>query len=279
MVANYNDLLRKQISECFNNNEDTDSILGFFYNLNNDEQQIIIRLALSDIYKLSYYIDGKPSELFKYPIQDVIDKCITDVGLVIDLMLSSKLFNDMDYVSKTLLLETMEENDQDKNIISIYKLHILDKFTYIIVDDIENYKKYYKEYLDVNKDKPNKISTITEYISYRILNLKYEDTTKYKKYILEFIKVFYKWKNFIQNHEGKYLLNKSDIIYLDIINSKSLLEIFEYIENDFDFLFTIVGDYLHYKTQKIEIKEEIVDEYLISSSSEKLKQKLKIKEN
>lgn len=279
MVFNYNDLLRRKISDCFNDNENVYEILDFFNNLTEGYQQLIIELALTDLYKLSYYIDGKPSKLCEYSIQEVIEKCTIDTGLIIDLMLSVKLFNEMDYVSKTLLMEVIEQNGHDRNVFSISKLHLLDKITYVIIDDIENYKQYYKEYLDINKDKSNKISIITEYISYRVLNLKYEDPNKYKKYIIEFIKVFYKWKKFIKHHEGEYLLNKSDIIYLDIIDSKSLLEIFEYIENNFDFLFTIIGEYLHYKTQKIEIKEEIVDEYLNSSSSDNLKQKLKIKEN
>jgi len=280
MVVNYNDLLRKQISYCFDKQEETDeNIIDYFYSLDETEQEIRMRLALADLYKLNYYMDGTVSNLFKIPIKQLIDKAIVDVVFAIDILKASKVFNDLDYVSKTLLLDVIEEHDQDKNISSIFKLHIVDKFTYRIVDDIEKYKEYYKEYLDINRDKPNKISTITEYLCYRMINLKYDNETKYKKYILEFIKVYYKWKKFIKNHEGKYLLNKNDIIYIDMIEHNSIEEILEYMEDDFDFLFTIVGEYLYYKTQKIEIKEEIVDEYLISSSSDDLKQKLKIKEN
>lgn len=278
MVANYNDLLRKQISYSIDRNEDADeNIISYFYSLNDEEQEFLLRLALADLYKINYYTDGEVSNLFKVPINQLIDKCITDVVLAIDLLGASKAFNDMDYVSKTLLLETMEDNDQDRNISSIYKYHTLDKLTYRIIDDIENYKEYYKEYLEVNKDVPNRVTTITKYISYRMTDLKEENETKYKTYILEFLKVYYKWKNFIKNHKGKYLINKNDLIYLDIIDSKPIEEIFTYIEDNFDFLFTIVGEYLHYKTQKIEIKEEIIDKYFNSSSSDNLKQKLKIK--
>lgn len=280
MINNYNDLLRKQISYYLSKKDDNnDNIIDYFYSLNEENQELITRLALSDLYKLNYYMDGTVSDLFKIPINQLVDKCIVDVGLVVDLLESSKLFNDMDYVSKTLLLEVMEEHDQDRIISSIYKFHTLDKLTYVIVDNLENYKEYYKEYLEVNKDKPNRITTIVEYISYRLINLKFEDENKYKKNILEFIKAYYKWKNFIKNHDGQYLINKCDLTYIDIINCKPIDEIFTYIEDDFDFLYTIVGDYLHYKTQNIEIKEEIVDEYFNSSSSEKLKQKLMVKDN
>lgn len=278
MVANYNDLLRKKISDCFKD-KDEYSIIDFFYNLKEEEQEILMRLALCDLYKLDYYIDGTVSGLFDLPINQLINKCITDVGLALELLGASKVFNDMDYVSKTLLLETMQDNDQDRNIYPIYKFHVLDKFTYAIIDDIEDYKEYYKEYLEVNNDKIDRITSITKYICYRIIDLKQEDEIKYKKYILEFIRVYYKWKNFIKDHDGEYLLNNQDFIYLNIINKETLDEIFVEIEDDFDFLFTVVGEYLYYKTQKIEVKEEFVDEYLFFSSDEKLKEKLKIKEN
>ena len=276
MVANYNDLLRRKISYHLSKKEDPDeNIISYFYCLTDEEQEILMRLALADLYKIQYYNKGEVPNLFQVPIDQLIDKCIVDVGLAIDLLEAAKAFNDMDYVSKTLLLETMEDNDQDRNISSVYKFHTLDKLTYRIIDNIDNYKEYYKEYLEVNKEVPNRISTITNYISYRVLDLKSENQNKYKKYVLEFIKTYYKWKNFIKNHDGEYLLNKNDFIYLDIVNSKSIDEIFTYIEENFDFLFTIVGEYLHYKTQKIEIKEEIIEEYFNSSSSEKIKNKLK----
>lgn len=276
MINNYNDLLRKQISYYLSKKEDNNgNIMDYFFSLNDENQELIMRLALADLYKLNYYMDGTVSDLFKIPTNELVDKCIVDVGLAIDVLEALKIFNEMDYVSKTLLLEVMEEHDQDRIISSIYKFHMLDKFTYVIVDTLENYKEYYKEYLEINKDKQNRIVTITEYISYRLISLKFEDENKYKKYILELIKVYYKWKNFIKNHDGQYLLNKNDFIYLDIVNSKSIDEIFTYIEDNFDFLFTIVGDYLHYNTQKLEIKEEIVDEYFNFSSSEKIKNKLK----
>ena len=276
MITNLNDLLRNKISTKLSNKEQFE-IIEYFYSLTEDEQANILRLALADFYKIYYYSNRKIHGLFKLKIEDVIDYCIVDVGSAIYVLDAIKVFNDMDYVSKCLIMETLENYDQDNNVRSVYKLHDLDKLTYQIVDDIENYKEYYKNYLEYNKEKPNRISVIGEFISYRMLELIKINPKKYQKYILEFIKEYYKWKNFIKMHVGKHLLNNFDFDYLDKIENNSLDELLNLSQKDFDFLFTLVIEYLHYTTEKMEIKEEIVDDYFIKGSSNELKEKLKCK--
>ena len=174
-------------------------------------------------------------------------------------------------------METLENCNQDDNIRLIYKMHDLDKLTYQIIDDIDSYKEYYKNYLDYNKDKPNRMETIGEFITYRILELINVNHKKYQRYILEFIKVYYKWKKFIKMHDGEHLLNDFDFEYLTIIENESLDTLLNETKINFKFLFTLVTEYLHYTTEKMEIKEEIIDDYFIKESSKELKEKLKSK--
>ena len=156
-------------------------------------------------------------------------------------------------------------------------MHDLDKLTYKIIDGLENYKEYYKNYLEVNKANPNRIKNISEFISYKVLELKKTDYNKYEKYILEFIKVYYKWKNFIKKHDGEHLLNSWDIKYLEGIEHIPLDQLLDEIGSSFQFLFTLVSEYMHYTTEKLEIKEEIIDNYFYKESSNELKEKLKCK--
>lgn len=279
MLTNYNDILRKKISEGLKYNEELCIIeaIEFFNTLSYNEQENILRLALADFYKLNYYSTNEIHDIFKTKIEDIIDEYIIDQNFVIQLMQSIKQFNDMDYVSKCIIMETMQNNNQDYNIISIFPSHILDKLTYQIVDNIENYKEYYKNYIEVNKNNPKCIETITHFIIIRILELKKNDYNKYQKYILEFIKVYYKWKNFIRKHDGQYILNKCDFDYLNKIETYSIDNLNNEIEHNFEFLFTLVLEYFHYSISKLEIKEEIVDKYFEISSDNKIKEKLKIK--
>jgi len=276
MIANFNDLLRKKVTDEFNFDIKSQElgIVDFFYSLKEEQQITLLKLALADFYKISYYTNNKPHAIFNINIEDTINYCIVDVGSAIDVLKSIKSFNDMDYVSKCLILEMLES--QDNIITSIYKFHNLDKLTYQIIDDIELYKEYYINYLEINKENPNRIKIISDFISYRFLELKKIDYIKYQKYILECIKVYYKWKNFIKDHEGKYLLNKIDFKYLEIIENLSLTELLEKVNSSFNLLFTLVSEYLHYTTSKLEIKEEIVDNYFMTKTDTKIREKLKI---
>lgn len=277
MITNFNDLLRKKVTDEFNSDIKTQElgIVDFFYSLKEEDQITLLRLALVDFYKISYYTNHKQHPIFNTNIENTIDYCIVDVGSAIDVLKSIKSFNDMDYVSKCLILEMVEK--EDNVITSIYKFHKLDKLTYQIIDDIDLYKEYYINYLEVNKENPNRIKIISDFISYRFIELRKTDPIKYEKYILECVKVYYKWKNFIKNHEGEYLLNKIDFNYLEIIENLSLTELTQKINSNFNLLFTLVSEYLHYTTEKLEIKEEIVDNYFIEKTDNKIKEKLNFK--
>ena len=183
----------------------------------------------------------------------------------------------MDYFSKSLLMEDMENKGVDFNISSISKNHILDRITYKILDELNLYQAYYKDFIIKNSDNIISKDLIIDYLSLRIYDLKDKNNKKYQQILLEIIKVYYKWRKFINNHEGEYLINKEDFIYIDKIENLSVEELFNNIDEDYDFLNTMLADYLHYKTEKIEIKEELVDNYLYETSDEKIKIKLKIK--
>ena len=73
-------------------------------------------------------------------------------------------------------------------------------------------------------------------------------------------------------------MNDEDFIYVDKIEKSNFEDLLNDVEKDYDFLNLILGDYLHYKTEKIEVSEDLVDEYLIDSCDEKIKIKLKIKD-
>lgn len=278
MVNNLNNLIRKTISSTIENGGD---IMSDFYSLEREEQINIIKLLIADVYKINYYYNKKEPDFFNKidendDINSIIEYCLFDEEIIYDLMLSTKLFYDMDFVSKCVLMQDMENYDQDRILTSIYNLHILDRITYQIEDDINYYKKYYQNYLDVHKDIPNRRQIISDFIIGRMIDLKNTDDVKYKKYVLEMLKVYYKWKTFIKEHDGEYLLNEEDFTFINIIKDNDFEELLSEFENNFNFTLTVVTDYFHYTTEKIEIKEKIVDKYFEEASSAELQKKLKI---
>ena len=144
MIANFNDILREEVTQKFNIDPEygTFEIMDFFNSITTEEKEKILRLALADFYKLSYYFDNKHAHVFKHKISDIVDFFIVDGSSAIDILKAIKIFHELDYVTKCLILERLEIENQDNNINSIYKMHKLDKLTYQIIDDIENYKEY-----------------------------------------------------------------------------------------------------------------------------------------
>ena len=71
-------------------------------------------------------------------------------------------------------------------------------------------------------------------------------------------------------------LNKEDFKYLSLIEKENIENLLKLLEQDYEFLYTLVGEYLHYATSKLEINEKIVDDFLVVMSDKSLKKKLQI---
>lgn len=271
MVYNLNDALRNKIYSY--------SKLDFVYyfdSLTDEEKIHILKLIFLDFYKVSFYANNKRSDIFNQDIDNLINS-IDDISLVVDLVKCAREFNSIDFVTKCILFEQIKKYDEE--LISINKSHVLDKLTYQVIDDLNSYKEYYFEYLCKHANKVVNTREIIDYFAYRIFLLKYNNKNHYERMILEMLKVYYKWKNYILEQSGKHLLCDEELVYLNKIKNDDLESIFDNIEKDFEFMKTIIGEYLHYTTANLETQERIVDQYFKENSSNELKNKLKIKEN
>lgn len=271
MLSNLNDVYRKKIYS-----KDFIELFDYFNSMDIDSQEVLLRFILMDNYKINCFNNNK-IKINNNSIDSILMSCLDNAKIFKELLKQSKGFYEMDYFSKSLLLEDMENRGLDSEIIQISKNHILDKLTYKILDELNLYKDYYKDFMVKNKNNEFGQNLLIDYLSLRVLDLKDKDNKKYKEFLFEFIKVYYKWRKFINDHEGEYLLNGVDYIYMDKIEKLNIDELFNDIEMDYDFLNIILGDYLHYKTQDIEVSEELVDDYLEETCDEKIKTKLKIK--
>ena len=67
-----------------------------------------------------------------------------------------------------------------------------------------------------------------------------------------------------------------DFKYINIIEKEEFESVLKILDNDYEFLYTIVGEFLHYTTSKLEINEKLVDKHLIDSTRKEFKKKLGI---
>jgi len=264
MIYNINDKLRKLIS-----NKSVVDLIDLYNSDKKEKKNIFIKLMILDYYKFNYFYFNES----KYDINYMESLVKNDFGMFLDLINIVEQFTEMDFLSKCLLFEKIEYNNQDEKLIEFSKLHLLDKFTYKIVNDLDYYKEYYKDYINKNKTKLFRREEATDILSNEIIKLKNNNINLYKKQLLEIIKEYYKWKNYIKSNNLNNLLTKEDIIYLKKIDRLTIEELYEEIECNYQFLLIIVGEYLHYQTEEIEIDKEEVNNYF-NNSSEKIKKKL-----
>lgn len=265
MVHNINDVIRNEI---YNK-----SLLDFIIDydtLSNKEKQNILSILLLDNYKIAINHDRDKINFFKINIESILDLCEEDKDLLINMLRAGKTFYSLDTFSKCLLFEIISKHDS--GLIDISKFHILDKLTYATINDVEHYKKYYIEFMEKHK---NKDASIIELFIYKIINLKYEDEIKYKEMLLEFMQIYYKWKTYMKENNGEFLLEVYDNVYLDILNNNNINDIFEFLETNINFLEVLVDDFFFYTTTELEIEDSVVDEYYESNTSEQVKQKFK----
>lgn len=271
MLSNINDAYREKIY-----NKDFIELFDYFNSINTYDQEKLLRFILMDNYKINCFY-GNKIKIDNDSIDSILMSCLDNANIFKSLLSQAKQFKEMDYFSKCLLLEDIENKGLNSKVASICKTHLLDKLTYKLLDELNLYQEYYKDFMIKNKKNTFGQNLLIDYLSLRVLDLRDKDNKKYEEFILEFMKVYYKWRKFINDHEGEYLLNGVDYIYMDKIEKFSIEELYNDIEKDYDFLNLIIGDYLHYKTEKIEVSEELVDNYFYETCDEKIKTKLKIK--
>lgn len=270
MDYSFNDILRKNL--CKENIEDS---IIYFESLPYELKEKVIDIMLLDYYKLEYMCNKNYPDLFELSKEEIYKKCIYDTETLITLLDATYVFNNTSFFNKYIIFKEMQCFNQDVNLKKISNMHLLDKITYQIKDDLDSYKEYYIDFKD--KTPIELIDSFICLLTMRLNDLKNIDFNKYKKIILEIIQVYYKWKIFIKDHDGEYLLNREDINYIKILEKYKLDKLFILIDNDNYFLPYMLGEYLHYTTSKLEINENFVDDYLSKTSSKSLKKKFDIK--
>lgn len=277
MVSSVNDKIRKNII-----NETSIPITLFnIEQLDIDESREVIKLFISDYYKINFFeniLHGESDSLniFNKPIESLVDDCLKNREFLIEIMESAAIFNSLDAIAKIIIMEQLESYGKDDILIKISKLHVFDKIAYNFSYDLESFKYYYNDYKN-NSTKVEKNTNVSIFIANKIIEYKKENYNKYKKFILEFVKEYYKWNIFIKENGDKNSLYNEDYLYLEIIKFNSIENLINYIESDFNFLVTLIENYLYYSTGDKDISKPIVNEYYYNNVDKEIQKKLQTK--
>lgn len=273
MVTSINDEIRKKVI----NEYSKELTLLNLENLSSDTYDEVISLFLLDYYKINFVMhDFYNLNVFNDTKENIIKRTLTDNEFLFSIIESSIIFKELCTTSKITLLEELSDMGQDDVLMSISKLHLLDKISYNFNYDLNSFKEYYEDYKIKNKNHPRKTDVsfciATKLVDYKDLN--YEE---FQKMVLEFMKVYYKLNIFVRDNCPKNSLYKEDYFYLEMIRLNKLGTLIEYIGENINFLTSIIDGYLFFTTGSKEISQEIVDDYFYKTADEETQKKLKLK--
>ena len=275
MNYSINDELRNKIIDK-NSMENTIQNLN---NLDNDVRNKIVKMFLSDYFKLkilNYILNNDLESLNNFisssddiksinTFDEVFLECIID---------SSNKFNSLSYISKISLFEILSNYGLDNHINSISNAHIIDRLNYQFNYDLEEFNKYYIDFK--TKNHLFKDEDASKFIAEKLISFSKDNFDEYKNFVSNFIKIYYKWTFFVSNNFNKNSLYPEDYIYMGLISLNDLDTIVNYSIGDIKFLETIIDNYLFYSTSEKEISEPIVDEYYNKNVDDNLQKKFKM---
>ncbi len=270
MIQSFNDKIRNII---FKDNNILNVVQGI-NSLDLNKKEVIIKLLLSDYYKINFITDEENLLIFNYPLNFLLNLCCTNYIFFKSILFDAKSFYDKSVIEKIYIMEELEEKGMNVPIGEIYKLHILDTLVYRFVYDLDYFKKYHMDYINRNKNIKNNEIVILGLLADKLGELKIINYEKYRSFILEFLKTFYKW-NFYNINNNKTNLSVLQKIYLSKIDNNSIGEIYKEIENNSQFLNVIMKDYFDYTTNS-KMNENEINEFLINHGKKDIQKKLKI---
>ena len=274
MVSSINDKVRKYIFK------DALGSLMFkrIMSLNSKNKEYVLRLLLSDYYKVNYLsgINEKLS-IFRQPMDYILDLCLNNNNFLIMVLGESICFSASPIISKIITLETISNDKLDSKLSSINKFHFLDKISYEFSYELEDLKRYYINFFNRSSNPIDNHILSSEYLSDKISLLEYKDVNKYEQYIIDFMREYYKWNLFMRDAVKKEPRIPYDYNYLNRIRDCSINDLLYDASKNYQLLFLLVSNYLYYTSLTTDEEKNIVDKYFNVNVKPDIQKKLNIK--
>lgn len=269
MITSINDKVRDYLLSS----NSLDVILVKLEQNNIKDKEEIIKLLISDYYKIKYFSSISKNN---FNIDKSIDKLKNDFiynnEFFNEVVENATIFNSLYQVSKIIIMEDIEENKKEQLFLNMSKSFILDNMCYKFNYDLNSFKELYIDYKEKEKAQ-NKITDVSYFIANKLLKQKNKE--EYNKFILEFISTYYKWTIYVRDNLDKKSLYNEDYLYLEMIKQYSMEQLLKSSKMDYMFLVNMIENYLFYSTIFKKVSEEVVNEYFTNNVEKKIQKKLK----
>ena len=273
MIKTLNDIYRDKLG-TFENDSD-----AFHYIAKLDDKEIIyvLKLLAIDLYKMLSFTDNnlynnqKISDIYENYVGYILYQLMHSKEILSAAIAASKEFNGLDLISKSCMLDFIEQGNKDLFLINVTKAHLLDKMVYKFSYELDYFKEFYKSFTANHKTIEDIKYSLAFFVS-KLNDLKVLNDQKYFGFIREFLRTYYKFELFNQNRKDKPRVIRPS--YLKYIENNPMSSLLNRADNDLDFLFAIIHKYLEFYKLKDNTRDNI-DEYYYFNTDKEIQKKLK----
>lgn len=268
-----NDKIRYKIFEECGCEASVIDFYDYYYSLNEEQKEYIMRMMISDYYK--QYMPRIPS--FGKPflsIDELIIRLENDYNLMEKILIEEIDYLSLSNIEKQDIIKTITILNKDKLHYSIFNGHVLDMIAYNKKYTLEEMRLNYLDYTNNNGE--------TEESKYCILNLlleeldyiKQKNKNEYNMIILKLAKDYYIWeKYFIENIPE--LVGAEEYIIIELIEKSSLNELIRVISSNEGIKKELLFKYVSQYHIDREVNELVID-YALENTDIEIIKKLEI---
>lgn len=272
-MYNLNDIIRCKIFEKCGIEAEVYNFYDYYYSLEDDERDYIMKMMISDYYK--QYMPRTPfiGNGF-FSIEELIMRLQEDYELMETILIEEIDYTCLSNIEKQNLMQNIDLLNRNKFHYSIFNGHILDMIAYSKKYTLEEMRYNYLDYTCYNEEteeaKECAIKMLLEDMKY----IKFNDKNKYKQIILNLLKNYYIWEKFFINNAPD-LVGAEEYIIIDLIEKHSLNELLRIINRIDELLIELLYKYVSEYHVDSEVNS-IVNNYILNTTDEEVIKKLEI---
>jgi len=245
--------------------------------------RLFVSVMFADYYKLLYCSSIQKNKCSKdlerldffdeiEDLDDLLDKIDDDKRILYEILLQQFTYHDYHYCDKKKIINI--NNPRNKYLLRICPTHILDLIEMSKNYNAEDLLIFYRDYLE--KYGANDYLKAIESILVTMDVLYRYDRENYKDVLSDMIVVYYKWKKYLDKNSKNTILTPGEYRIIEMLEQQPMDIIFINSNKYPAILEEIIGGYLWFSDEKIEISHEEVEKYISNNVNSKIKEKLKL---
>ncbi|MDD2435278.1 MAG: hypothetical protein PHO63_03390 [Bacilli bacterium] len=247
--------------------------------------KLLVSVIFADHYKLLCFdhtynkLSKEDKGILEYynslnSIDDLLNEFEQSDTMLSVMMVDGLDYNDYDECTKREIMTNAIP--QDKFLFKMCPTHLYDKIEILKSYQAEDLLLFYKDYIYKCGEDFDTKNRALDSVLVTLESLYTYDKDNYEEVLTDMAATYYKWMKYLDSEPQRNLLDVNDKALIDIIEQNPIELVVELSNQLPPVLDIIVDGYLYYNTEKIEISNDVIDDYVKNNVNEDVKEKLKL---